>query len=166
MTPVTERNVLPDKHGQKTLSGVTLRMHAIKEADVLKGTKHFLALRGWRVYRMTAGGMTNPAGRYVPVGEDGVPDLCCYYYLDTEGKALVLWVEVKSPGDRRKCRCRPFSDKPCNVCRQELWAKQEELRGGLVIKVDDLRWLEQWYGEQFGWLHGPDGPRKGQMSLA
>lgn len=150
-----------------TLAAVTLRQHAIKEADVLKQVKTFFGLRGWRVYRMTAGGMTNPAGRYIPVGEDGVPDLECIYYIDGDrASALVLWVECKAPGDRRKCRCRPYTEKLCNVCAQERWAKTEEQRGGFVIKVDDLRWLEGWYAEQFGWLHGPDGPRKGQLALA
>jgi hypothetical protein len=148
------------------MKALTLRDHGVKEADVLRAVKNYWALRGWRVYRMTAGGMTNPAGRYIPVGEDGVPDLCCYYYLDNEGKALVVWCEVKSPDDRRKCRCRPFSDKPCNVCRQEQWARVEEQRGGFVIKVDDLVWLDQFYTEQFGWLHGPDAPRRGQSVLA
>lgn len=144
---------------------LTLRDHGLKEADVLKQSKGFLVAHGWRVIRMDVGGYTRPMGGYQPFGEPGTPDLLCIYYLDNEGRALVLWVEVKSPGDRRKCRCRPFSDKPCNVCRQEQWAKAEEQRGGFVIKVDDLRWLEQFYNEQFGWLHGPDGPRRGQLSL-
>jgi len=146
-------------------AAVTLKDHAIKEADVLRQVKHFFSFRGWRVLRMDVGGYTRPVAGYQPFGEPGCPDLLCIFYLDAEGKALLLWVEVKSPGDRRKCRCRPFTDKPCQVCRQELWAKLEEQRGGLVIRVDDLRWLEQWYGEQFGWLHGPEGPRKGQQTL-
>lgn len=145
-------------------ASVTLKQYAIKEADVLRSVKQFFNLRGWRVYRMTAGGMTNPAGRYIPVGEDGVPDILCLYYLPS-GRAFVLWCEVKSPHDRRKCRCRPLSDKLCNTCRQDQWQKLEEQRGGMVIRVSDLRELERWYGENYGHLHGPDGPRRGQMNL-
>ena len=143
---------------------LTLRAHAVKEADVLKAVKRFFVLKGWRVVRMDVGGYTTPQAGYRPHGEPGCPDLLVIYYLPDD-RALVLWVEVKSPGDRRKCRCRPFSDKPCNTCRQEQWAKTEELRGGMVIRVDDLRWLEEFYGEKYGWLHGPNAPRKGQMNL-
>jgi hypothetical protein len=143
---------------------LTLRAHAVKEANVLKQVKEFFKLHGWRVYRMDVGAYNRgPAAGY-SFGEPGCPDLLCIYYLPDD-RALILWVEVKSPGDRRKCRCRPFSDKPCNVCRQEQWAKTEELRGGMVIRVDDLRWLEEFYGEKYGWLHGPHGPRKGQTAL-
>jgi hypothetical protein len=145
---------------------VTLRDHGLKEADVLRQVKRFWELHGWRVYRMDVGGYTRPMGGYQPFGEPGAPDLLCIYYLDSDAaKALLVWCEVKAPGDRRKCRCQPFSSKPCNTCRQEAWAKAEEQRGGFVIKVDDLVWLDQFYTEQFGWLHGPEGPRKGQLSL-
>ena len=148
------------------MKAVTLRQSAVSEAEVLRSVKHFWALRGWRVYRMDAGGYNTPQAGYRPFGEPGVPDLLCIYYLDSDAaKGLLVWCEVKAPGDRRKCRCRPFTDRLCQVCRQEQWAKLEEARGAFVIRVDDLKWLEQFYNEQFGWLHGPDGPRRGQTVL-
>ena len=138
----------------------------LRESEVTDQIVSFMRWRGWRAIRMRIGGMTTPQGRYVPFGEQGMPDWMFVYYLEPPA-ALVLWVEMKSPQDRRKCppwcRNRSFkSSKLCSPCGQAMWAAEEERRGALVIEVDNFEEFEAWYSEKFRWLHDPaTAPKRG-----
>jgi hypothetical protein len=89
-----------------------------------------------------------------------MPDYLFLYYLDRPD-CLALWVEVKRPGDRDSCRCKPAENKTCRVCRQAKWRATEERRGATVVQTSSLESFAKWYESKLGgWLHGPDGPRK------
>ena len=146
---------------------VTEAMKAPKvlEKDVVAAVRRYLELRGWRPVRMQVMGAQNlSTGRYVPAGEPGMPDHQFLNYLGG-GKAFVLWIEFKSPNDKRRCTCRPFDKKLCGKCRQQQWRKREEERGALVWQISDLREFEQDYDRHFGWLHTGDGPKAGQTFM-
>ena len=147
-----------------TVRADLMKSPPLSEADVLKQVKDWVERRGWRWYRMDAGGYTTPQAGYRPHGEPGVPDLCCFYYLGG-GKSIVLWIEIKSPKDKGRCTCRPFNRKLCRSCGQKQWRKVEEARGALVWQVNDLRVFEESYGKTFGWLHGEHGPKPGQTLM-
>lgn len=137
----------------------------LAEREVTKQIRDYLKYRGWRALRMQSASFSGPTGGVVSVGEPGIPDYLYLYYLG-DSEALVLWIELKSPNDRRTCRCRPDSKRLCTVCAQSAWKTKEQERGAVVLQVSDLREFEAWYSKNFGWLHGPDGPRRGsQMGI-
>lgn len=104
------------------------------------------------------------AGSY-RVGEPGMPDYLFLYYL-ADVECLALWVEVKRPGDRDRCRCKPLETKGCRVCRQQKWKETEMQRGGYVVQTNSLEDFAEWYERALGaWLNGPNGPRKGQTAM-
>lgn len=140
---------------------------ALSERDVTKQIKGFLEWKGWRPLRMATGGFTRPQGGYQPFGEQGQPDWLFVYYLQPP-EALVLWVEMKSPGDRRKCPtwCRNrnvLAKKLCSPCGQAQWRAEEERRGGTVVQTASFDEFSRFYHEQFAYLHGPNAPRKGTV---
>lgn len=132
----------------------------LSERDVTRQIRDFMKYRGWRPIRMQSATFSGPTGGVVAVGEQGMPDYQYLYYLG-DSEALVLWIELKSPDDKRTCRCRPDRARLCTVCAQKQWRERETERGGVVIQVSNLRTFEDWYAKSFGWLHGPEGPRRG-----
>jgi hypothetical protein len=139
----------------------------LRENDVTKSIVSFLEWRQWRAIRKQTFGITTPQGRYLPIGEQGQPDWMFVYYLDPPGHSLTMWVEMKSPQDRRKCptwcRNRSFkSTKLCTPCGQALWRAEEERRGALVVQADNFEQFECWYLSTFSWLHDPaTAPKRG-----
>lgn len=129
------------------------------ERQIQKQVKDYLRFRGWRPVR------THFA--YAPgtfsSGEPGMPDYLFLRYLD-DGRALALWIEFKTPQDRRRCTCQPGESKPCPVCRQKAWHARERARGASVWVVYDLDAFVLEYESRYGWLHTGD-EAMGQLDL-
>lgn len=122
------------------------------EADVTKQVRDFFALRGWRAIRHQRFVIPG-AGQS---GEPGQPDFCFIKYLrgkdgEYSGVSLVIWIEMKKPGARPQCRCKPGKRSQCTACAQKAWRDREEQRGGIVLQVSAVRELEAWYTPRFGW---------------
>ena len=115
----------------------------------------YLAWRGWRAVRINRGVFQGPAGVFSS-GEPGQADYAFCRYLDESklaGASLILWIEFKSPTDRRRCSCVPAETKKCGVCQQVIWQERERKRGGLVWVVDDFVVFAEKYEQEFQWLH-------------
>lgn len=158
------RQTLPRPSKMKLTSGSL----QLSERDVTKQVKDFLEHRNWRPLRTQSGKFSNPSGQTFQIGEDGMADFEMVHYLKgieakPAGLSLVLWVEVKKPNARMSCTCEPHHNKTCRMHRQMKWRQREELRGAVVVKVDDIKNFEAFYNEHFGWLH--TGVGTGQMDL-
>lgn len=139
-------------------------MAALLEKDVAKQVRDFMAARGWRAVRTQ---FAATPGMF-STGEPGMPDYCFIRYMPATAvpaRSLVVWCEVKSPNDKRGCRCRPGDKKPCKVCRQKRWHERERALGAVVIVVDDIEWFECDYNKAFGFLHR-DEPAAAQNARA
>ena len=134
----------------------------LSESDITAQVKGFLEARNWRAIRMQRAVVPGA----FQSGEPGIPDFLFVRYLDN-GVALALWLEFKSPRDRRKCRCLEIrgTRKRCTVCDQHNWQQREKARGARVWRVDDLDRFSAQYEQAYGWLHKGDSAR-GQMELA
>jgi hypothetical protein len=126
------------------------------EKHVVKQVRDFLAYRGWRPVHTGV-----IAGPGFSMGEPGRPDYLFLYYQEA-GCALALWVEMKSPNDKRRCNCA--AGKLCKVCRQKIWHDRERMRGAVVWVVSDFDAFAAAYEASYGWLHsGATG--RGQLDL-
>lgn len=143
-----------------------LKYADLSEADVSQQVKDFLQSKQWRVVRHQR---TVVPGSFQS-GEPGIPDLQAVYYLGAAkpGLTVTLWLEVKSPRDRRTCNCswraRAKKRGKCGVCLQADWHARERSRGAEVWVCDDFRSFEARYQAAFGWLHS--GAVRGQIELA
>lgn len=81
----------------------------------------------------------------VTFGEPGMPDwLFIRYKRHQPAAAQAFWIEFKSPTDRRGCICRTKAPrKRCTVCDQQTWRINEEVRGGLVLRIESLEHLRK-----------------------
>jgi len=131
---------------------------SILERQVTKQIVDYMLHRGWRPVRL------HPivAPGTFSAGEPGQPDYLFLRYLDG-GACLALWVEFKSPNDKRRCNCRP-DGKRCPVCRQKAWHDRERQRGAAVWVVADLQAFLGEYERLYGWLHSGEAGR-GQLDL-
>jgi hypothetical protein len=129
----------------------------LAERDVTQQVKDFLRHRQWRILR-------HQVAMFAGAGERGMPDLSAIRYLNSTGAALVLWLELKAPSDRRKCRCKFGDKKPCTVCAQKKWHAEESARGALIVTVRDIESFMEWYDSRFAWLHA-SGTGEGQLDL-
>lgn len=107
----------------------------LAERDVTRTIRDFLVLRGWSPVRINAG----------PFGKAGLPDYLFLHYAHREH----LWIEFKSPTDRRKCRCRPGSRRKCTVCAQAEWALIEGAKGARVWRENDYEAFRERYDVEF-----------------
>lgn len=126
----------------------------LSESDVTKQIKGYLEARGWRIKRNQR---TVVPGQF-QAGEPGEPDLLAIRYLEN-GVALVLWIELKSPTDKRKCRCAQRKRGLCTPCAQEDWRTREIQRGGIVWRVDNLQKFADRYSATFGWVDAKENGR-------
>lgn len=120
----------------------------ISERDVARAVRDFLEYRGWRALNLERG---NIPGQWRT--EPGIADYLFIRYDEAElGRADVMWIEFKSPTDRRKCRCKAGASRRamCTVCSQALWRMAEEARGGRVLIVRDVDEFMSTY-EEMGW---------------
>lgn len=133
----------------------------LDESQITKQVKDFMLAHGWRSVRMQR---TVVPGQFQS-GEPGMPDMLFIRYLEN-AVSLTLWVEFKTPQDRRKCRCAQIlgTKKRCTVCDQAKWRDRERRAGGAVWLVDDLGRFIDAYDRQYGWLHSGDSGR-GQLDL-
>jgi hypothetical protein len=107
---------------------------------------------GWRAIRHQR---TAVPGSF-STGEPGIPDSQYVRYFDKPmGAALIVWIEVKGPNDKRKCRCAG-DGRVCGYCQQLRWHARERARGAVVWVVDDFDQLCVIYEKVFGWLHRGD----------
>jgi hypothetical protein len=122
------------------------------ESEVIRQVSDFLTFEGWRAvkheYLFT--------GTKV-VGEKGMPDWSYTHYLKGDGVTCTLWIEFKSPSDRRKCRCEAKNAgkkrfTPCTPCAQAAWKKAEEDRGAIVLRVNNFEAFRAWYTERYHWV--------------
>ena len=126
------------------------------EKAITRQVCDFLRARGWRPIRTGV-----VAGPGYSLGEPGCADYLFLHYQEA-GCALALWVEMKSPNDKRRCTCAP--GKTCKPCRQKLWHQRERARGGVVWVVADFDAFAAAYDEAYGWLHSGEAAR-GQLDL-
>ena len=125
----------------------------LTERDVARQVRDFLEAHGWRAIRMQVASVARPTGGGFHVGEVGMPD---YLFLRYEGDIPAtakhdysefepnplqaacqhLWVETKAPGKKRKPH-------------QQTWARDERLRGAVVVEVNDFDQFLAWYREEF-----------------
>lgn len=133
------------------------------EAHVITAVTDYMRARGWRPVRMS---------RPVPdqYSELGMADRQYIYYLDQQrGLTLTIWVEFKSPHDKRRCTClqkklaNPRA-KPCGPCNQRRWQQRESDLGAVVLECSDAKAFIDWYQARFAWLHSGDRGR-GQLDL-
>src|SRR5450755_3556323 len=112
------------------------------EKHVSRQVRDFLEARGWRIVRNNVTKFPGGSGRWVQVGEPGMPDYQAIKYLPHKsGAALVLWIELK-----RNRRGRMGED-------QVKWGDLETRRGAIVLRVDDIDDFMDLYEKQFGWVH-------------
>jgi hypothetical protein len=135
------------------------------EKQITEQVRDFLAYRGWRPIRMQR---TVVPGAFQS-GEPGMPDYLFLMYLPSRKSSLTalslaLWIEFKSPTDKRKCRCRMASAKLCGICQQAIWRDRERRCGGTIWIINDFDWFLELYEKQFAWLHSGDSAI-GQMDL-
>ena len=132
------------------------------EIDVIRAVSGFLEAEGWRAvkheYLFTG---------VKVVGEKGMPDWSFHHYLKGDGVTCTLWIEFKSPDDRRKCRCEQNNRGKkrftlCTPCAQAAWRKAEEARGAIVLRVNDFDAFKAWYTPRYEWLRQY---KRGQLSL-
>jgi hypothetical protein len=142
-------------------------MPILSEADVSGQIKDYLVAKGWRSIRNQR---TVVPGQFQTC-EPGMADFLFLYYLKATGRfipaTLALWIEVKKPKARPRCKCIENSGtrKRCTFCDQRTWREREKARGGVVWSgVDDFEWFEATYESTFGWLHNGDAAR-GQLEL-
>jgi len=109
----------------------------LKERDVVKQVKDFLAWRGWRAVRMQR--MILPGS--FQTGEPGMADyLFLRYSPESTGACLCLWIEFKRPGG------------PMRQGQME-WHERERIRGAAVWVVEELDDFMTLYNQHFGYLH-------------
>lgn len=131
----------------------------LQERDIRKQGCDFLKAHGWRNVRTQ---FAFAPGSF-STGEPGMADDLFLRY-EVPCRAWVLWVEWKTPTDRRRCMCRPGENKLCRQCRQKQWARREEQLGATVLYVSNFEELALWYDRTFGFLHRGDTGR-GQLEM-
>ena len=147
-------------------------MRGLNERDVTGQISSFLQWKGWRELRNNVTRVKDSYGHVTAFGEIGMPDKLFIYYLKgdkAQGDGLILWVEFKNPNYKRNCPswCRSRSvtgKKQCSLCNQRDWKRREESRGAVVVTTDNYEEFKAWYQEKYGWLHGPDAPRRGTQT--
>ncbi len=146
---------------------MNLKLPLLSESDITKQVRDFLTAKGWRPLRMQR---TVMAGQFSTC-EPGTADFLFVYYLRSKnlpiGTSLNLWVELKKPKSRMRCKCleNRGTKKRCTMCDQKNWRERERAMGAVVWhSVDDLSWFMDTYEVTFGWLHAGDNAR-GQMNL-
>jgi hypothetical protein len=76
-----------------------------------------------------------------------MPDALFLRYV--AGGKRILWVEFKSPNDRRKCV--PWKHTPdghyCTVCAQKNWREKEIWAGAAVWVISDFDYFKSLYEE-------------------
>jgi hypothetical protein len=146
------------------ISAISKKLPAkLLEKQVTEQVRDFLEYRGWRAIRMQR---TVVPGAFQS-GEPGMPDYLFLRYppdFKETTATLALWIEFKSPTDKRKCRCRMASAKLCGICQQAIWRERERRRGGTVWLINDFDWFAELYEKHFAWLHSGDSAI-GKMDL-
>lgn len=134
----------------------------VYESDISALVRDFLQFRGWRAIRMQR---TVIPGSF-QTAEPGMPDFLFVRYLK-DGAGLLLWIELKRPGDRRTCRCvaNLGSRRRCTVCDQKNWREREHKLGARVWRVDNAESFAAEYDRHYGWLHRGENAQ-GQLELA
>lgn len=134
---------------------------SLSESAVSAQVRSFMEAHGWRSIRMQR---TVIPGMF-QTAEPGCPDFLFLRYNES-GSAYALWCEIKSPTDRRSCRClqNRGTRKRCTVCDQKQWQEREKARGARLVVVDDFDWFADQYERAYGWLHKGETAR-GQMEL-
>jgi hypothetical protein len=135
------------------------------EKQVTEQVRDYLEYRGWRAIRMQR---TVVPGAFQS-GEPGMPDYLFLMYLPDRKSsltalALALWIEFKSPTDKRNCRCRNDQMRSCGFCTQASWRDRERRRGGTVWVINDFDWFTEVYEKHFAWVDSGDSAI-GQMDL-
>lgn len=108
----------------------------VAERDISKTCIDYLKLRGWHCERQNAG----------PFGKGGVADYICLHYR----RRTSIWVEFKSPGDKRTCRCATKQRGKCTVCLQADFAALVRGMGGTLLRVADVDAFIAYYEQRFG----------------
>lgn len=108
----------------------------VKERDVSRTCVDYLQLRGWHCVRQNAG----------PYGGKGVADYVALHYRRGES----MWIEFKSPADRRGCRCATMRRGRCTSCLQAEFAQMVTGMGGRVMRVKSADEFFDWYERLFG----------------
>lgn len=109
------------------------------EAHVTKQVSDYLEAKGWRKIRMQRI-VAKGQGGFRATGEAGMADMLFLRYR--HGTKRILWIEFKSPSDKRKCVCDNRISVglsiPCPICRQAQWRVREIERGAAVWVVSDF----------------------------
>jgi hypothetical protein len=139
----------------------------LSEANVTDQVVSFMQAKGWRTLRMQR---TIVPGQFSTC-EPGTADFLFVRYLNKVGvqggHTLALWVELKRPNARMRCKCleNAGTRKRCTMCDQKNWQQRERARGATVWSgVSDIDWFMEQYQKAFGWLHVGDQAR-GQLDL-
>lgn len=110
------------------------------EAIVSRQVRQFLEIRHWRIIRNNVTKFPSAGGKWVQVGEPGMPDFQAIKYLDATGVCVSFWVEIKRPGGKRKQH-------------QIDWHEKESRLGAVVLTTDSIDEFADTYEQRFGWLH-------------
>ncbi|MES2393503.1 MAG: hypothetical protein V4555_17840 [Acidobacteriota bacterium] len=142
-----------------------LTLQKLSEADVTGQVRGFLEARGWRPLRMQR---TVVPGQFSTC-EPGTADFEFIYYLRNSkvpALSLTIWIELKKPGARAKCRCATKAPRQrCTACDQKAWRDRERSRGAVVwTQVDNIDYVIREYERVFGWLHSGEAA-VGQLDL-
>jgi hypothetical protein len=141
------------------------RLPTLSESHITQQVRDYMELHGWRPVRMQR---TIVPGQFSTC-EPGTADFLFIYYLEggAPGRSLCLWVELKRPKARMRCRCLENlgTRKRCTACDQKAWRERERERGAIVwTDVVDIQTFIEAYERTFGFLHSGDRSR-GQLDL-
>ena len=142
-----------------------MKKQPVLERHVISPVLDLLRYHHWRIIRCE---YRPGSPMQAPVGEAGMPDYLALHYLRGDGVVAAMWLEFKSPSDRRECRCAGKNAgkkrvPPCTVCAQKRWADEEEQLGAVVLRrVDNFEAFREWYMQKYSWI---TDLAKGQMSL-
>ena len=110
------------------------------ERTITSQVVSFLEQRGWRPIRFQR---TVDVKRGFQTGEPGQADYLFLKYDHPEYYLVyAMWIEFKSPRDRRSCGCltRAKAGKRgiCGFCQQANWRSREIARGAVVLIVSNF----------------------------
>ncbi len=117
------------------------------EAQVTAQCVDFLESHGWRAIRMNRGMARYGDRGVVTYGEPGQADWIFVRYgtyrpILAMKRVELMFIEFKSPTDRRKCICRTKKPRTrCTPCDQQNWRVREQARGAVVLRIESLEQL-------------------------
>lgn len=114
----------------------------LSEKDVERQISDWMQIHGWREFATGYGEIRRGERLVATVGEVGMPDRLFVRYLP-DGRCDLVWVELKRPKGVGRSGGRLRKE-------QEDWARNERVRGAVVLVIDSLNELREQIAYYFG----------------